>query len=266
MSCTGTTIVIIVDGEEISLPEDDFENAKQILEISGDNGDPTYDEHEENIANGNNTKGVTGVQPDGSVVQTTLPGEIDSSSMSTDTKPGNNRTGNQVDAPLWDSNNPNSYGLQLSENFKVKDFTLKTVWPFQLIDYNGISANLRCWNLKGLAINVAEPVRAKFGNFRINSGLRNKSTSSGISQHVMGEAFDIQFPGWTYQMYWDNAPWIRDNIPYDQFIFEHSESGLAWYHLSFKRPENGGNRPASNKTKVLTMYRNKYSPGLHKFY
>ncbi len=73
---------------------------------------------------------------------------------------------------------------------------------------------------------------------------------------------DVQFAGWNYQTYWDNAAWVKDNIPYDQFIFEHSDkTGLAWFHLSFN---NTGNRPATSPTKVMTMYRNHYDPGLQK--
>ena len=51
--------------------------------------------------------------------------------------------------------------------------------------------------------------------------------------------------------------------PFDQFIFEHSsKTGLAWYHLSFRR---SGNRPASDRTKVMTMYRGHYDSGLRRY-
>ena len=156
------------------------------------------------------------------------------------------------------------YDFQLSPNFKVRNFTVGAVFKNPLTDAAGLTAAQRCCNLQNLAVNVAEPLRAKFGAFNINSAIRNTNTvSPGVSQHVSGQAMDVQFPGWTYEMYWNNAAWVRDNIPYDQFIFEHSSSsGLAWYHLSYNP---AGNRPSSNPFKCCTMYRNQYSPGLKRF-
>ena len=55
------------------------------------------------------------------------------------------------------------------------------------------------------------------------------------------------------------AAWIKDNIPYDQFIFEHGKS--VWLHLSFNT--NGG-RDVSNPTKVMTMWQGQMSTGLRK--
>jgi len=73
----------------------------------------------------------------------------------------------------------------------------------------------------------------------------------------------VQFAGWTYERYWQATAWIKDNLPYDQFIFEHSDrTGLAWFHLSYNR---SGNRPVTQRTKVMTMYRNQYSPGLLRY-
>lgn len=242
----------------------DFENASELIsEISGDQGDPTLDEYTENIANGNNTAGKNGVQIPGEVgtlaTQTSLPTTSPIPGDQVNDKPPPGGNGTPITASSWTGD----YDLLLSPNFKVRDFTINAVFPNQLIDYLTYTASTRCSNLQALAVNVAEPLRAKFGPFRINSGIRNKtSTPSGISQHITGEAMDVQFVGWNYARYWDNAAWIKDNIPYDQFIFEHSDkTGLAWFHLSFRQ---SGNRPATDRTKVMTMYRNHYDPGLHR--
>ena len=91
----------------------------------------------------------------------------------------------------------------------------------------------------------------------------NSVKAPGISQHVTGQAIDVQFTGWSYERYWENAQWVKDNIPYDQFIFEHSsKNSLAWYHLSYN---STGNRAASVPSKVMTMYRNHYDSGLKKY-
>lgn len=255
MACSAPTITV----GGVTISTSDFENARELMTVSGDQGDPTLDGYDENIANGNNTKSTNGVQfPPPK--QTTLPPPIKETPEKSDDKvpPGGN--GISVTCTTW----VGDYDYPLSPNFKVRDFTVNAFFPNPLIDVPGQTASQRCCNLQALAVNVAEPLRAKFGSFRINSGVRNQNTTpNGTSQHVLGEAFDAQWSGWTYSMYWENAAWVRDNIPYDQFIFEHSSStGLAWYHLSFKQ---AGNRPASSSTKVMTMYRNNYSPGLKRF-
>jgi len=85
-----------------------------------------------------------------------------------------------------------------------------------------------------------------------------------LSQHITGQAADIQFASWNYDTYWQNAPWIRDNLPYDQFIFEHSShAGNVWFHLSFN---SAGNRGPGVPFKCCTMYRNNYDNGLKRYY
>lgn len=236
-----------------------FENARDLLGKLGTEGDPTNDEYEENVASGNNAEGKTGVQfppPE----QTSPPPEIKEKPEEKDDKEPPPKEGQPVDCdgtlPLP---TPIDYNQALSGNFKLRDFTIGAVFPHELTDVAGYDKKTRFCNLKALSTNVAEAMFAKFGKFNINSGLRNTSSSKSVSQHYAGEAMDIQFSGWTYERYWENAAWIRDNIPYDQFIFEHSsKTGLAWYHLSFKR--NGPQRRI-----VLTMYRDQYSKGLQKF-
>ena len=262
MSCTPPTITV----GGVVLSTSDFENAKELLDtVSGAGGDPTLDEYEENIAAGNNTAKRRGIQvpssPGGSIPQqTSPPSKISQTAKESDMTPGKGGNGSPVACTPWSG----SYDEQLSPNFKVRDFTINSVFPNQLIDYSGLTKDERFCNLKNLAVNIAEPLLAKFGHLNINSGLRNAtSTPSGISQHITGQAFDVQIAGWTYARYWENAIWIKNNLPYDQFIFEHSDkTGLAWFHLSYNKT---GNRPNGNVNKILTMYRNSYDPGLKRF-
>ena len=258
MACSAPTIS--VDG--VTLSTNDFENAQALLAISGDNGDPTADGYEESIAGGNNTANASGVQiPPSTQTSLPTPSPIPGTASNTTAPPAN--PGTPVPGASWDG----KYDDQLSPHFKVRDFTINALFPNQLTNleptYPGYTPNVRFTNLMALAVNVAEAVYAKFGPFRINSGIRNaNSVSSGVSQHVQGAAMDIQFAGWTYSTYWDNAAWVKDNIPYDQFIYEHSDkTGLVWYHLSFN---NAGNRAPTLPTKVMTMYRNHYDPGLQR--
>jgi hypothetical protein len=259
MSCAPPKIVV----GGVILSTNEFENAKELLTVSGDEGDPTLDAYDENIAGGNNTTGTAGIQippPQ----QTTLPGIIGAKPKESNTTTPNGGNGTNVTCGLW----LNDYNYQLSPNFKVRDFSINALWPNQVTNFTqgiySITADERVCNLENLAVNVAELMLARFGPFNINSGIRNvNSTSGALSQHVKGQAMDIQFPNWSYARYWDNAQWIKNNIPYDQFIFEHStKPGQAWYHLSFNK---AGNRVATSPTKFMTMYKNRYGPGLLRF-
>lgn len=257
MSCTPPTITV----GGVTISTSDFQNAKDLIDlVSGDGGDPSLDGYDENIATGNNTAGRRGVQIGNISTQTSLPPAIEHSSTLSDMTPAKGGNGTPIPPSVWNRN----YNYMLSANFAVKNLTIESLFPNQLIDYAGYNIDARFTNLQNLAVNVLEPMLAKFGKIRINSGLRNAtSTPSGVSQHITGEACDIQVSGWTYSMYWDAAIWVKNNIPFDQFIFEHSDkTGLAWFHLSYSK---GGNRPVSTRTKVMTMYRNHYDPGLKRF-
>lgn len=262
MACKPPSIVV----GGVVLSTSDFANAKELIEtVSSDQGDPTMDEYTENIANGNNNKKTTGIQlpnsPSESMpTQTSLPTPSPIPAQETNDKEVPNKNGSPTTGDTWNGD----YDQQLSTNFRVRQFTINAVFPYELIDYANFTKNARFVNLQNLAKNVAEPMLAKFGAFKINSGIRNKTTTpTGISQHITGQAFDLQFAGWNYAKYWENAQWVKDNIPYDQFIFEHSSTtGLAWFHLSYNKD---GNRDSSVRTKVMTMYRNHYDPGLKRY-
>jgi len=263
MACTPPTV--IVGG--VTLSTSDFQNAQEILStVSGATGDPTLDEYDENVANGNNTANKSGVlipsNPAGTVpAQTTPPPPIPQKANQSNTTQPVGGNGTPVVCTIW---TPGDYDAPLSTNFTLRQFTVNAVFPYPLTDYDmTYTSQVRFCNLQNLAANIAEPLRAKFGSFNINSGIRNRSAGSNISQHITGQAMDVQFNGWTYARYWENAAWIKDNLPYDQFIFEHSPlTGLAWYHLSYNP---SGNRLPTNPNKILTMYRNNYSPGLHRY-
>jgi hypothetical protein len=254
------------------LSENTLENARDLIDAVGaDTSDPTADEYESYIASGNNTAGVKGIQSP-LPTQTTLPTPSPIPAAESNTTPPPAISASGVTCTIWDGVN---YDVAMSPNFILRNFTIGYAdksknsvrgcfFPHELVDVAGYSRQTRFCNLQALSMRVLEPLWAKFGQFRINSGIRNEnSVKSGVSQHVTGEAVDVQFPGWTYDMYWQNAQWVKDNIPYDQFIFEHSDkTGSVWFHLSFRQ---SGNRPATAPNKVMTMYRGHYDNGLKKY-
>jgi hypothetical protein len=263
MSCSPPNIVV----EGLSFSTSQWENVKELVNAIGDaTTDPTLDGYDENIANGNNNLNQTGTNVQTNIEQTTPPNDINQKANSVDNKrPPQQGPGIDPGCPLV---LPDPlYTYQLSTNYMVKDLCYATLEKAQLVNSFGLTALERLCNMKAVAINILEPLRAKFGTaVQINSGLRsiNSAKPPNISQHCAGQAVDIQFAGWTYNMYWENASWVRDNINYDQFIFEHStKTKLAWYHLSYNI---AGNRSVSDRTKVMTMYLNSYSSGLQRHF
>ena len=94
-------------------------------------------------------------------------------------------------------------------------------------------------NLKTLALKVFEPTREHFGvPIHISSGYRimnlNQALNGSItSQHCRGEAIDIDMKGDKVS----NAQifhWIKDNLKYDQLIWEFGDKkNPDWIHVSY---------------------------------
>lgn len=158
---------------------------------------------------------------------------------------------------------------KLSPNFTVASLTTGTAFPHSLRDLNAsyttasgkrvsttISKDELACNLKGLAVNILEPLKAQYPNMRVTSCFRTSNTvTSGISQHCKGEAVDVQFSGIGPSGYVPIAAWVAQHLPYDQLIFEHSPKGTIWLHISYVRGRPG-------RRSQLTMLKGKYTPGL----
>lgn len=150
------------------------------------------------------------------------------------------------------------YNYKLSDNYTVRDLTLKPLFKHPLVAQNGLSISDIVCNMKGLAVNILEPLRKQYPDIHINSGFR---VARGNSQHNKGMAVDIQVSGWPPRKYSEVAKWIVDNLVYDQIIFEHGNS--IWLHISYDRTK------ATQRRQKLTYYpRNspQYKPGLMNYY
>ena len=145
--------------------------------------------------------------------------------------------------------------LQLSANYTLGRLTRK---PNVVFDHpvsapsaSGLPTKTIVENLKLLAINTLEPIRAKFPNSFITNTYREDSKT----QHGKGQAADIQFRGVPKSEYYNIAIWIRDNVPFDQLLLEYKTtgSGLPWIHVSFAVPQ----RSPKDPTKVMTFLNDK---------
>lgn len=154
--------------------------------------------------------------------------------------------------------------MQLSKNFYLSEMT-KSDTAYRLGIENMPSSN-EIENLKRLCINVLQPVRDHFKQpVIINSAYRclklNKAVgSSSSSQHLKGQAADIEIPGIST---YDLAKWISENINYDQLILEMWVPGghdinAGWVHCSYVASE------VNRKQNLTYTLSRRYIPGLVK--
>jgi len=94
-------------------------------------------------------------------------------------------------------------------------------------------------NLKVLAANIFEPIRAHFNvPIHISSGYRSEELNRAIkgsktSQHCKGEAVDLDMDGTTVSNY-EIFDFINDNLKFDQLIWEFgTKENPSWVHVSF---------------------------------
>ena len=115
-------------------------------------------------------------------------------------------------------------------------------------------------NLKKICENILEPIRENYGiPFSPNSAFRSPKLNNAVgsshkSQHLKGQAVDIEIPSIdNYQL----AQWIRNNLDFDQLILEfyNGEPSSGWVHVSFAE---------ENRKQLLTFNGKDWNSGLVK--
>lgn len=107
--------------------------------------------------------------------------------------------------------------------------------------------------------NVLEPIRANYGAFTPNSFFRclelNRALGSkDSSQHVTGEAVDVEIPGVSNL---ELAQWCREHLDFDQLLLEFHTPGdpsSGWVHISWF--------DGQRRNEVLTITRDGVQRGL----
>jgi hypothetical protein len=149
--------------------------------------------------------------------------------------------------------------LQLTPNITLGRVSSRATFGYRIRAQRGLSEGEIVCNLKLLAKNCLEPILQKYPNALITSAFRYPSgASAGRSQHEIGQAADIQFPGFKKSDYYDIVLWIRDNVPHDQLLLEYQTtgSGNPWVHISFNKD---GNRIGGTKHATFVNHRKKFS-------
>lgn len=123
--------------------------------------------------------------------------------------------------------------------------------------FNGFTKSQLLDNLRGLCINVLDPIKAKYPSMQLTSCMRFSVPPGGsqTSQHMKGQAVDFVLNGSGQAAMYDCALWIRDNVAYDQLLLEYKTFGgvwKCWIHVSFN-PTGARGVEASGKPKVATM-------------
>lgn len=153
-----------------------------------------------------------------------------------------------------------SDNLALSKHYKLGDLTKNCHFPHAICAQHGLTVSQIAGNLQLVAVNILEKIRVVYPDVFITSAFR---PGNGKSQHQRGMAVDMQFHnGSTPKRCLNIAQWIKENVAFDQLILEYSSPSTCWIHCSYN---SAGNRPASDSTKVMTMYGGKYTPGLHEY-
>lgn len=141
------------------------------------------------------------------------------------------------------------YNAMIAEGVTLRSVSLgAVVSQYAIVAQNGLSQSDIICNLKNIAENVLVPLKKQFPNAMVTSGYR---TGSGRSQHLRGEAVDIQFRSASKTQYYQIAQWIKANLPYDQLILEYKNygSGMPWIHISLKRG-------TTQRYQIMTFFNN----------
>ena len=103
-------------------------------------------------------------------------------------------------------------------------------------------------NLKQIANNIFQPLRDGLGYpIYVSSGYRSEALNKAIkgssktSQHMKGQALDLDADVYKGVTNKDIFLFIRDNLDFDQLIWEYGTiNSPAWVHVSFFEGKNRG--------------------------
>ena len=129
--------------------------------------------------------------------------------------------------------------MRLSKNLTLKE-AIKSNTATRL----GISNMPEQWeidNLRAVAENVFQPIRDHFGvPIGVSSGYRSKALNKAIggskySQHMIGEALDIDADIYGKVTNAEIFNFVKNNLEWDQMIWEFGDDEEPnWVHISYK--------------------------------
>ena len=143
--------------------------------------------------------------------------------------------------------------MKLSKNLTLKEVTKSDTANRLGIDNTPEEFDIK--NLRAIAEEVFQPLRDHFGvPLFVSSGFRSKKLNKAIggskySQHMVGEALDIDADVYGRVTNRELFMFIKENLIFDQLIWEFGDDDTPdWVHVSYK--EKG-----QNKKQVKRAYR-----------
>jgi zinc D-Ala-D-Ala carboxypeptidase len=139
------------------------------------------------------------------------------------------------------------HDFSLTTNFTFLQFIQSPTARRKKID-NWPDSPIIAARLKGLCVNILEPLQAQFGKVNINSGYRcpalNKAVGSTAkhSNHLDGYAADIHINGIDNRKL---AMWVRDNMVYRELLleFHHNDAPESgWVHVAYAIDNSNGKK------------------------
>ena len=127
--------------------------------------------------------------------------------------------------------------MKLSANFSLNEMTRSQTATRRGLDNSPTDVHQD--NLQLLCEKILQPCRDHFGPITVTSGYRSDALNEAIggsttSQHSKGQAADFSASGASIQ---ELGNWIRDNLEFDQLIFEFLDSPSGgWIHCSYFEP------------------------------
>ena len=149
-----------------------------------------------------------------------------------------------------------------------KNLTLKEVVKSNTATRKGIDNTPDKWtihNLQAVADHIFQPVRDHFGvPIGVTSGFRSKELNKTIggskySQHMIGEAIDIDADMYGKVTNSEIFDFIKKNLEWDQMIWEFGDDDNPnWVHVSYVSEDENRNRclkayKEKGKTKYMVI-------------
>ena len=155
--------------------------------------------------------------------------------------------------------------MKLSEHFSLSEFPNSQTAARRRIDNTPPPAVIRA--LTDWCQHIGEPVRRQFGPVKISSGYRSPALNRAVggsktSQHVLGQAADIECPGVPNG---ELARWISRNTDFDQLILEFYTPGQpssGWVHVSWRPIDRRRQTLTAARVRTLGVLRTQYMPGI----
>ena len=147
--------------------------------------------------------------------------------------------------------------MQLTENFTLSEFLISQTASRLGIDNTPTQQVVD--NLRLLCENILQPLRLALGPVVVSSGYRSPLLNKAIggaanSQHMLGQAADIQIPGIGND---ELARFIASQFQFDQVILEFytlGEPDSGWVHVSYNLEGNRRQELTAVKQGGKTVY------------